>query len=277
MTTPTGAPAAWSALLADAVSKPGLISEAYSRFHGYSFGNQLLALWQCTLRGIEPGPINTFLHWQELGRNVKKGAKALTLCMPVTIKSRKNDVPDEGEEEPVQAGKRTIFVYKNRWFVLSQTEGEPYQPQELPSWSEERALSALSISRIPFTHLDGNAQGYAREQSVSISPIAFAPHRTLFHELAHVILGHTSESEMTDDDRTPRNIREVEAEGAALICCECLGLPGVEYSRGYLQHWLRADQIPDRSAQRIFKAADTILRAGRPAEKPSDPEPQQIT
>jgi hypothetical protein len=189
---------------------------------------------------------------------------------------RKNDVPTEGEEEPVQAGKRTIFVYKNRWFVLSQTEGEPYQPQELLAWSEERALSTLSISRIPFTHLDGNAQGYARDKSVSISPIAFAPHRTLFHELAHVILGHTSEMEMTDDERTPRNIREVEAEGAALICCECLGLPDTEYSRGYLQHWLRADQIPDRSAQRIFKAADAILRAGRSAESPSDPEAQQI-
>jgi antirestriction protein ArdC len=270
MTTPTEAPAAWSALLADAVSKPGLISEAYSKFWGYSFGNQLLALWQCMLRDIEPGPINTFLRWQSLGRNVKKGEKALTLCMPVTIKARKNDVPDEGEEEPVPTGKRTIFVWKNRWFVLSQTEGEPYQPQELPSWSEERALATLSISRIPFTHLDGNAQGFARDRSVSISPIAFAPHRTLFHELAHVILGHTGESAMTDDDCTPRNIREVEAEGAALICCECLGLPGVEYSRGYLQHWLRADQIPDRSAQRIFKAADTILRAGRPAESPSD-------
>jgi hypothetical protein len=114
--------------------------------------------------------------------------------------------------------------------------------------------------------LDGNAQGYARERSVSISPIAFAPHRTLLHELAHIILGHTTESVMTDDDQTPRNIREVEAEGVALICCESLGLPGSEFSRGYLQHWLRDQAITDRSAQRIFKAADAILRAGRSQE-----------
>lgn len=54
----------------------------------------------------------------------------------------------------------------------------------------------------------------------------FAPHRTLFHELAHVVLGHTAESQMTDDERTPRNLQEVEAEAVALICCESLGLSG---------------------------------------------------
>jgi hypothetical protein len=242
------------------------------------------------LRGIEPGPINTFLHWHELGRIVRKGERAITLCMPVT-RSRKVDtakldplrvrVGDDVERLLTGPGgvvpgdgtiiSRTIFVYKPRWFVLSQTEGEPYTPQELPNWSEERALTKLSITRIPFTHLDGNVQGFARERLVSVSPIAFAPHRTLFHELAHVVLGHTAQVEMTDDERTPRDLGEVEAEGVALICCESLGLGGAEYSRGYLQHWLRSDSIPDRSAQRIFKAADTILRAARPEEKGAVP------
>jgi len=34
----------WAALLDEAVKKPGFIHEAYSRFHNYSLGNQLLAL-----------------------------------------------------------------------------------------------------------------------------------------------------------------------------------------------------------------------------------------
>jgi len=285
MTRRTDAPAAWSALLADAVARPGVISEAYSRFWNYSIGNQLLALWQCAVRKLEPGPINTFLRWKELDRMVKKGERALTLCMPVTVK-RKHDpknvepalvrvgdgaerqVTGSGGSVPDKSGMMavTVFTYKPHWFVLSQTEGEPYEPQELPTWSEELALSFLGITRLPFTSLDGNAQGYARERSVSISPIAFAPHRTLFHELAHVVLGHTAEAKMTDDEQTPRNIREVEAEGVALICTESLGLSGTEYSRGYLQHWLQGETICDRSAQRIFKAADAILRAGRPQE-----------
>lgn len=41
----------------------------------------LLALVQCQLRGIEPGPINTFPKWQDLKRHVKRREKALTLCM----------------------------------------------------------------------------------------------------------------------------------------------------------------------------------------------------
>jgi hypothetical protein len=68
---------------------------------------------------------------------------------------------------------------------------------------------------------------------------------------------------MDDDERTPVNLREVEAECVALIVCESLNLPGVELCRGYIQHWLGTETIPERSAQRIFKAADQILRAGR--------------
>jgi hypothetical protein len=40
----------WSALLVEAVNKPGLIMKAYSNFHFYSLGNQLLALVQCLTR-----------------------------------------------------------------------------------------------------------------------------------------------------------------------------------------------------------------------------------
>src|SRR5438067_955363 len=80
--------AKWANLLSEAVSKPGLISEAYTAFYGYSVGNQLLALTQCHLRGITPGPIATYPGWQAKGRQVKRGEKAITLCMPITGKRK---------------------------------------------------------------------------------------------------------------------------------------------------------------------------------------------
>lgn len=43
----------WSALLIEAVTKPGLIMKAYSAFHTFSVGNQILALVQCQLRYME--------------------------------------------------------------------------------------------------------------------------------------------------------------------------------------------------------------------------------
>ena len=66
----------WSALLVEAVNKPGLIMDAYSAFWNYSVGNQILALVQCQLRGIQPGPINTFPKWQS-SQTRRKGFDAL--------------------------------------------------------------------------------------------------------------------------------------------------------------------------------------------------------
>ena len=255
----------WSALLVEAVNKPGLIMEAYSAFHNYSIGNQLLALVQCHLRGLQPGPINTFPKWKDLGRHVKRGERALTPSMPITCK-RRNDMDDDELDGEATF---TSFVYKARWFVLSQTEGEDLQPQVTPEWDAKRALKTLCIERITFDKTDGNCQGFARKRSVAINPVAQLPHKTLFHEMAHVTIGHTLESDFADAEKTPMNLREVEAEAVALLCCEALGLEGVDYCRGYLQNWLYqgigydANAIPEKSAQKIFRAADQILKAWR--------------
>lgn len=115
----------WSALLVEAVNKPGLIMDAYSAFHNYSIGNQILAIVQCQLRGLEPGPINRFLGWEALGRNVKRGERALTLCMPITREVR-NEETSETEHKDVHTF--TSFVYKSRWFVISQTVGDEFTP-----------------------------------------------------------------------------------------------------------------------------------------------------
>jgi hypothetical protein len=256
----------WSALLVEAVNKPGTIMKAYGAFWSYSVGNQILALIQCQLRGIEPGPINTFPKWQTLGRVVKRGEKALTLCMPLTRKRRSDEASENEERSEEQT--YTTFVHKARWFVVSQTFGNELGPITIPEWDAERALTTLCIERITFDKTDGNCQGFARGNQIAINPVAQLPHKTLFHEMAHVLL-HTSEGDFTDTEQTPRNLREVEAESVALLCCEALGLEGADYARGYIQTWLYrgigydADAIPEKSAQKIFRAADQILRAGR--------------
>src|SRR5262245_56757877 len=109
----------WTSLLVEAVNQPGLIMEAYSAFHNYSIGNQILALVQSYGRGLEPGPINTLPGWQTLGRVVKRGERALILCMPITRKVR----DEESHNSDTENGDRTFtsFIYKPHWFVVSQT------------------------------------------------------------------------------------------------------------------------------------------------------------
>jgi hypothetical protein len=121
----------------------------------------------------------------------------------------------------------------------------------------------LQIEELPFDATDGNILGFARGRSIAVSPINPLPHKTRFHELAHVLLGHTAEGAQADGELTPRSLRECEAEAAAMLCCAALDLPGVEFSRGYIQSWWGVgNPIPERSAQRILKAADQILKAG---------------
>ena len=152
---------------------------------------------------------------------------------------------------------------QSRWFTIHQTEGTEYHTTSLPDWNEQRALDTLKIERIPFEDLDGNTQGYAkRGRKVAVNPIAACPSKTLLHELGHQLLGHCDEADSADTEVTPRDIREMEAEAVALLCCESLGLPGAEYSRAYIQSWGRGQGFTERSAQRILHAADRILKAG---------------
>jgi antirestriction protein ArdC len=214
---------------------------------------------QCIARDIELAPLATYKKWQSLGRQVKKGEKALTLCMPVTI-NKKND-----------AGEKTgdvfqMFTVRANWFTLSQTEGADYVNEvKTADWDATLALSALNITEVSFATVDGNCQGYATGRNIAINPVAALPHKTRFHELAHIVLGHTAEHTMTDSETTPKDIREVEAESVAYICCSILGLTGLEECRGYIQHWLAGNDISDKSAQKIFGTAEKILKAGRAA------------
>jgi hypothetical protein len=227
----------WSALLVEAVNKPGLIMEAYSAFHNYSTGNQILALVQCQLRGLEPGPINTFPGWQALGRTVKRGERALILCMPITRKVR----DDEARESEVENGERTFtsFMHKARWFAISQTIGDEFTPPRLPEWEAERALDTLEIEQIPFTDTDGNCQGYARKRQIAVSAVAqrhSRPHqRSRFYR-------HRTNAEEPSRSRSgisrPALLRSLEARRRGLLsrlypelASPCNRLQGRCYSR----------------------------------------------
>jgi len=247
-------------LLEEAVTKPGSMMRAYSLFWNYSLGNQLLALIQAHKRGLTLGPIASFNRWKELGRHVKRGEKAIELCMPVTCKRTVTDQDMNGNDVESQVAFKR-FVYKRNWFMLSQTDGAEYQVPAIPTWDRARALTSLSVEEIPFAMLNGNCQGYAKGRQIAINPLAQLPAKTTFHELGHIELGHTSEA-VHDSETLPRNLQEAEAESVALLCLGSLGMDGAEYCRGYIQNWLQGDVIPERSARRIFAVADKILKAG---------------
>ena len=270
----------WGKLFSDALTCPGKVSEAYSVFHDYSLGNAILAALQLTVKGLPLSPIASFNKWKKLGRCVKKGEKAIALVMPVTVKSKSKDEDECGAanaeaDANMQANGsgRTIFILKNNWFALSQTEGAEYAHEVvIPEWNKAQALSGLGITEGHFNLTDGNAQGYAvpNEKRLAINPLAAMPCKTLFHEMAHCLM-HSKEAQMADGDLMRKDIKEAEAEAVAYLCCATLGLPGLDESRGYIQGWLgskeRSDEFGKKSVARVFSAANKILKAGHEAAK----------
>ena len=247
----------WQQLLIDAVKEPGKLLEAYSAFYEYSLGNQLLALSQCQAKKIPAGPIATFEGWMSKGRYVRKGEQAICLCQPTTFKKH-DDVSDEDKTV-------VYFTFKSRWFVLAQTDGKDYDMPAIPGWDRATALAKLDIAEQPFDLASGNTQGYAQGRTIHINPLAQLPIKTTFHELAHVVLGHTTKEQVADHGEITKCLKEAEAESVAMLLCATLQLPGVEYCRGYIQNWLKDATIPESNARRIFAAADKILKAGQVA------------
>lgn len=274
---------AWAALLEEAVTNPGRMLAAYTAFWSYSVGNILAATAQAMERNLPLGPIAPFQVWKQRGRHVRKGEKAIWLCMPVTVRGRSTDSRVDGghqqgdghvhqhvvdhhvDDGDDHVAGRTVFVWKPHWFLLSQTEGAAYTPPPIPGWDKASALASLDIHEVPYDSLEGNVQGFADGRTFALNPLAELPHKTLFHECAHILLGHTTD---TVHDGGTRREREAEAEAVALLCCASLGLPGEAECRGYLQHWWGVHELTEPMARRICTTADKLLKAGVPHGRP---------
>lgn len=246
----------WNELIETALSMPGTVGDVYSRFHNYSFMNRLLLM----IQGAE-GPVATYDRWQSLGRQVLKGSKAKTIVRPIII-DKKNDA---GEVEE----RRLRFKPVRCIFQLSDTEGEELPPAELPTWDLSTALTRLDIKQVPFESLDGNTQGYSREREFALNPLAVYPNKTMMHECAHIVCGHTVPEKLSQYV-THRGLCEFEAESSAyLVMHELGGLAedDASESRAYLQNWLKGERPPEASIRKVFKATDMLLQAGRGIEQ----------
>lgn len=245
----------WNDILKEAVTKKGNISGHYQIFRSYSVGNMFAAIRQAGCRDIPISPINTFKGWQKLGRSVKKGQKAIELCMPITIKKEV-----EGNEEAF-----TAFCWKKNWFMLSQTEGDEYTPQIDPIiWNQAAALKKLDIEQIPFASLNGNVEGYAKGREFALNPLSQNQESVLFHEIGHILLGHTDKNECVDTEKLSRSEKEIEAESVSYLCCSILGFEKtLEQSRGYLQAYLAGNDLTEKQSRKVFSVVDKILKAGR--------------
>lgn len=259
----------WMATFIEAMNAPGALGNTYCRFYNYSFLNQIRLLMQ----GVNE-PVATYKRWAELGYQVQKGSKAKMVLAPIMFSKvvENNGVPviDPATGQPKKRQVLVGFRESRSVFGFSDTDGDELPPIEVPKWDSKLALKSLGVKRVRFSHTDGNVQGYSQEvkgeKQIAINPAAKYASKTLFHELAHLVLGHCAED---SDYHNARGTAEFEAESTAYLVAKELEL--VDWnpaeSRAYIEGWLGgkrdADDVDDKTLGRIFAAANKILVAGR--------------
>jgi hypothetical protein len=250
----------WPRLLDEALTAPGDLGSTYSRFHDYSLTNMMLFRMQGLFEPVAP-----FSRWKSVGRSVIQGARAKEVIVPVLI----HEAPaDETLEEKRERVARLVgFKVVRAVFGLSDTEGPDIPPVPTPGWDLEQALGKLGIREAPFESSSGNTQGYSHGVEFAINLIAVNPTKTRFHEIAHIVLGHTIPARHAEY-ATHRGIGEFQAEAVAYLAMNELGQlddQTARVSRAYIRHWLNDERPPDKSIQQVFRATDAILKAGRAA------------
>lgn len=175
-------------------------------------------------------------------------------------------------------GFKVVYV-----FDISQTEGEPLpdvRPQllagEAPAglWESlagQVAELGYELQRGECGGANGYANGKTRMVRVRADVDDAQAVKTLAHELAHILLGHT---EPGYPYAARREICEVAAESVAFVVCQAAGMDASHYSAPYLAHWAEGDPdtVPETVAAVVTTAAALIARhlEADPATEPAE-------
>lgn len=255
-----------------------------AKFHQYSFGNAILIELQ------HPGATRVagFHRWLALGRHVKRGEHGIAILAPLVMKVKAKDPviertryrdynfrrADELEEQtkktPMLRGFRVVHV-----FDISQTEGHDLStPEQFAIRLQGGGETELEL----FTKLATKLRyglGYTVERSdppswspetngetnyadrhiavrYGLSPVQSL--KTLMHEYAH--------AHLHENDPRAREIKECEAESAAYIALQVLGIESASYSFGYVAGWSGGQRaVIELAGRHAQSAAKQILSA----------------
>lgn len=241
-------------------------------FHSYSLNNLLLIIAQCPHASQVAG----FRAWQEKGRQVRKGEKAIKIFGYSTKKiTEKNEQTGEEEEKKI-----TRFPILSV-FDISQTD--PIEGAQAPAHPARRlagaddadlyARTAAYLEGIGWAvtreAIPGEANGYTttdgtRRVVVDATVSEAQAAKTAIHEAAHVLL-HAEEDHA--EYIAHRGIKETEAESVAYIVAGIFGLDTAAYSVGYVAGWSKADaETIKATAGNVLRAAHTLAEALDPAD-----------
>jgi antirestriction protein ArdC len=196
---------------------------------GWSLPNQLL----CIMAGTTDA--RGFRQWEEAGRHVVKGSRALRILAPRARKIRETDEQTGGKvERTIVTGFLGIPV-----FAIEDTEGaaleqSDYRPAILPPLIAAADRLGVKVSYAPFTAKYRGAYVHGRDAIVLCSH----DESVLFHELAHAAHQRVLAGRGSCLKGGQVGSQEVVAEVVSAVLCKLYGLEGhlpyaVDYVTSY--------------------------------------------
>jgi antirestriction protein ArdC len=231
-----------------------------ARFRQYSLNNTLLILAQMP----EATRVASYKKWAEVGRQVRKGEKSLSIFAPMT---RKRETAT-GEEKTYVSGFRLVPV-----FDVSQTDGDPMPEEPRPVLLEGEEPEGMLTALVKIANLNGyllrfgpstfGENGYTDKVAKMVQlteGLSDAQRaKTMAHEVAHILL-HCENEERSGEARIHRGIAEVEAESVAYLVATALGMTTDAYSLPYIAGWSDGNSAAvAATADRVLKTAKAIL------------------
>jgi len=227
-----------SAQLPDLCAK-ALIAAPEKPSSSWSMGNQLLML----LAGTSDA--RGYKQWQEVGRHVKQGSKALRILGPVFVeKHLEGATPEDEETVEVLVGFRAIPVFK-----FEDTEGA-----ELPTYTLRDPPPLLDVAerfgmKVNYVRLSAGVYGYTDYEKKVIG-LATESWDVFWHELAHAL--HRTFEPKTNHGQEPE--AETVAQLVAATLARLYGRPADGFSWTYI-----AQQAKSSSPQQVGRLCMTVL------------------
>lgn len=269
------------------------------QFRQYSYRNKILIKGQNPKASLVAG----YRSWQEKGRQVQRGQKALKIFVP-NLAAKKDKDGNYSRDKEGNIIKEVKGFYLASVYDVSQTEGEPI-PKPIYELEENinsprkfdwyiKAITELSPVPIQFSEIEGTAKGFfvPAEKQISIRPGMSQSQtiKTMLHEVTHSIL-HDNDVPVFGSSEYAR--QEIEAESVAYMVANSLGIETQDYSFGYLASWTdlglslenleKSLDLICNQAQKMMGELDNILKQipieeqtqeVKPEQKQSNPRPK---
>ena len=246
------------------------------QFRQYSYRNKILIKGQNPKASLVAG----YRSWQEKGRQVQRGQKALKIFVP-NLAAKKDKDGNYSRDKEGNIIKEVKGFYLVSVYDVSQTEGEPI-PKTIYELEENinnprkfdwyiKAITELSPVPIQFSEIEGTAKGFfvPAEKQITIRPGMSQSQtiKTMLHEVTHSIL-HDNDVPVFGSSEYAR--QEIEAESVAYMVANSLGIETQDYSFGYLASWTdlglslenleKSLDLICNQAQKMMGELDNILK-----------------